>query len=144
MNDEHDGLEQELRSLRPVHPTDELEARVAAELDVQPAAKIAKTARWYVAVGGGLALAGLIALALGRRSPVEVPPPEVGPWLPAVAALDPSLPSVWAYHRAVVDSDVEIEELLDRQQDREQLAAARREPALVVSSLTQVLRMGDL
>ena len=123
MNHEHDSLEAELTALRPVEPSEELAARIAARLaaeattpDVTKAdgTRSVPTTVWLV-LSGAVAAALLVAVAIWRgvdrtqeaEMPLDLPQPTLA------SALDNSLPSVWTFRRALDSSD-SLETLLDK------------------------------
>jgi hypothetical protein len=125
MTHNDDRLENELAALRPVEPCERLAERIGARLAVEAKAPAATkrygTRRvpatyWLVgAVAAGL----LVAVAIwrsGDRTQDAVPPLEPAQ-SPLAAALDDSLPSVWAYRRALASPDA-LEPLLDQHASR--------------------------
>ena len=112
--DDHD-LERELASLVPRPPSPELEQRLAAALMAKPAARRrAYPTQALLTATAGLALTGLIVVMLARRTAER--PSSTGDDHAAATdtAFDASVPTVWAYHRAVVDPQINLEELLDQ------------------------------
>src|SRR5688572_25354778 len=122
MNDDHDPLEAELAALTPVPPSQNLKERLAERLSAAGPApagwlSVAKRTTAGAALGAGLIAASLaMALLLWQRSrPVgEAEPSVTFSPLPVAAAFDDSLPSVWAYRRALGRSVQELDALLDK------------------------------
>jgi hypothetical protein len=122
MNDHHDPLEAELAALKPEPPSQYLKERLAERLS--GAGPVPADRRWtkksYVArlaiAGGVIAASVVAALLLRQRSaPVGEPePPAMLSGIPVAAAFDDSLPSVWAYRRALGRSLQEFDTLLDK------------------------------
>jgi hypothetical protein len=115
MNEAHDRLEAELAKLRPHEASADLRQRIA---DHQARSVRQSGFRWWrLATAGGLAAACIPAIFLlqwGRHEPVDPGPPivQVQPGS-RVETADP-MPTVLAYHRALVRSDEELDALLGK------------------------------
>jgi hypothetical protein len=109
MTADRDPLEAELEALTPREPSPELGRRVAAQLNVRPAAR-----PWRSEAVLALAAAVLAAIGLSLPRPaVTVRPPDA----PVVVRADPG-PSLAAYEAALARSPAALDALLDRHATR--------------------------
>ena len=115
---EHNAFETELAALKPQPPSPDLKSRISQELQSRAQPSVAPkqyAARrvWRLSLALGLALAVLVVISMRRREqhPIQPPPSSL---LEVTVAFDPSLPTVWTYHRAVCASPQEMDALLDR------------------------------
>src|SRR5438874_2164883 len=101
MNEPFDALEAELTALQPRQPSPELKSRLAQQLSNAPQ-RLVKGIALRVAIAAGLAACVIVAVVVWRTKPVVVTQPRRENVQPLVAnVFDESVPSVWAYHRAV-------------------------------------------
>ncbi|HEY2410630.1 MAG TPA: hypothetical protein VGI40_00225 [Pirellulaceae bacterium] len=159
MSEQFDPLETELAALKPRQPSHRLRQSIAGQLQNAPTKTLpplftstwvwaAERARAYLATGiasaAGIAACALAAFVLrptGRpnivESPTEVPEPLIA------TAFDDSLPSVWAYQRALLRSPDDLDALLDKHASH----ASPTEPTpthLFIHSDRGLLLKGDL
>ena len=106
MNEPFDPLEAELAALEPRRPSAEMAQRIAERVERDASGKAAASPRLarriLTAITSGTVAASLLLALFLRRErhdPPVAPPDRLQP--PLTAAFDPSLPSVWTYHRAV-------------------------------------------
>ena len=138
------SLEQELAGLRPQPLSREFEQRLAAALQVQPRHRPLYPRRLLIAAGGAIALTALLAVIATQRPAYRPVMPEPAQPEISVAVFDGTLPTVWAYRRAVVDPAIEIDDLLDRHRTSGATAPVEPVPRFSVSSFHSQLQMGDL
>lgn len=133
MNESHDRMEKELRSLRPHEVSHELRERIAAQLEpampapangerggVSPPMNRHRGLNSTYALAGGLIAAGMAAALLVWLSRA----PNVQPNQPdqanepshasALLAFDGALPSVWTFQKALTQSNSDLDALLDQ------------------------------
>ena len=126
MSEHFDPLEIQLAALKPQPPSHGLRQRIADQLQGEAghASNSLLTSKWRMAAnltGARVSLvAGVAACALAAfmlrptsrpnivESPAEIPEPLIA------TAFDDSLPSVWAYQRALLRSPGDLDALLDK------------------------------
>jgi hypothetical protein len=126
MSEHFDPLETQLAALKPQPPSHGLRQKIADQLQGKAghASNSLLTSKWRfaanltgarVSLAAGIAACALAAFVLrpsGQpnivESPAEVPEPLIA------TAFDDSLPSVWAYQRALLRSPGDLDALLDR------------------------------
>jgi len=124
MNDEFDPLEAELAALQPRTPSPHLESAVGNALRGVPADRgvtdrksvLSRRIGVFVAIAAGSIAASILAVSWFWRGDgvvVEIVPPAAWPTPPAATALDPALPSVWAFRRAGEVPADRLNDLLD-------------------------------
>lgn len=118
MNEPFDQLEAELTALQPLNPTQNLRQRIASELETEiaaPSPLSSPLSRWSPPLALLVAACLLIALVLRPTSNVNPPISFPIPSQPSLStAFDEALPSVWSYRRALLDSPLAAENLLDK------------------------------
>lgn len=144
MNDLDAQLEQELTALRPRPVSKTLERHIEAELTVHPAKRSFSDQRWAWAVAGGVLALVLLLAVLSSLRHANTETDLVHQNIPIPIALDPSRPSVWAYHRALADPAVDLNELLDEHRGTPLEHPAAQPSAFPVSSFKQPSWMGEL
>lgn len=122
---EHDSLEAELSALRPHSLSPELRQRIGDQFT----SMTLRHSRWLVRpiLAGGFVAACIVAAILLRPkangivkvdspqiAPLNNSPPDVLPTTEQPNAFDGSLPTVWAYSRALIRSSRELDETLDK------------------------------
>jgi len=115
---ERDAFEDELAALKLQPPSPELKIRIAQQLKHRPQSPVASkrhTAQrlWRLSLALSLAMAVLIVIATRRREQNPISQPSPSSPLELSIAFDPSLPTVWTYHRVVSASPQEMDALLD-------------------------------
>ena len=119
MKQPHDPLEIELQALRQHAPSPRLRRRIADRL--APTALPRARPRWSLALAGGLIAACLMTAILLRREGdplVDVEPRAALPDPLLARAFDESLPTLWAYRRALAGPPQALEALLDEHAGR--------------------------
>ena len=114
---EHDAFDAELAALKPQPPSSDLKSRIAEQLQLgaQPLDNPKRQAGrriWRLSLALGLVLA-VLGVVASRRPALRPQPQAPVSALDVAIAFDPSLPTVWSYHRAVSGSPQEINALLD-------------------------------
>ena len=118
MNEHVDPLETELAAIRPLRPSAELKDRIARQLELrEPSTSSPKPSGarmlFRLSLALGLAIAVFAVISIRRRDDrpniVQAPAPR----LELAIALDPSLPTVWTYHRVVSASPERIDAVLN-------------------------------
>jgi hypothetical protein len=116
MNEPFDRLEAELAGLQPLNPSPNLRQQIASELETETAPLLSsQLARWTPPFA--LLVAACLLIALVLRPSTQVNPPNFlpAPLQPYLSnAFDDALPSVWSYRRALLESPLAAETLLDR------------------------------
>ena len=144
---EHNELERELASLRPVRPSPGLKQRIAAELrepkappqDLAPAQPLSargprsRGPLWLAAICGPLAAMFTFFLLRGpAESPLPLPPEPPAAIQPAIdTAFDDSLPSLGTYRRALLASPESLNSLLDKHAQNASQSTPERARAMV-------------
>jgi hypothetical protein len=118
MNEPNESLERELAFLQPQQPSAELRRRIEHELSaVQPSNRPSPAAVWsLVMTVAALAACFLIAVLPQNRNGIVQPHPN--PTTAESPIPSDSLPTFWAYHRAVTAPTQSLDSLLDRHADR--------------------------
>jgi hypothetical protein len=113
MNESHDSLEAELKSLRPREVSAGFKRHVAERL--AETQTLSRPWPWSAALAGGLAAACLAAVLLGWMSDRSFEPRqiEIQPPAPVVANGD-AKPTVQVYRRALARSSNALHALLDK------------------------------
>ncbi|MBW8883844.1 MAG: hypothetical protein JF612_03505 [Planctomycetia bacterium] len=116
---EYDPFEKELAALKPLSPSLGLNDQIAHQLENGPQplvtpTKYAARRAWQLtlALSVAVVMLAMIFIRRGEQQPI-VPQAPRSP-LDLATALDPSLPTVWTYHRAISGSSQEIDALLDK------------------------------
>lgn len=116
MNDDLEAIESELASLQPVVPSPRIHDRLAAEFATHRPAARRSSWRLRLSLAAALALSASLPVMLMRPNPISIARPHEFSTSPE-QAFDPSLPSVWSYHRALTGSSNSLDSLLNQHAD---------------------------
>jgi hypothetical protein len=117
MNESTESLERELALLQPQKPSAELRQRIENKLSADQYTNRPSSAAVWSLVITAAAIAACLFLAIlphGRDAIVQPQPTTSTAELPN---LSDSLPTFWAYHRAVTNPSQSLDRLLDRHAD---------------------------
>jgi hypothetical protein len=122
MNEATENLERELAELRPQKPSADLLRRIEQEIRaVEHTNRPSSAAMWSLVITAAALAACLLVAVLpqGRNGIVQ---PQLTTPTAELPILNDSLPSFWAYHRAVTTPSQSLDRLLDRHADHSSTA----------------------
>ena len=144
-----DPLEVELAALRPREPSADLMRRIASRLaEASLPRKKEHSSSWRggALVGGLLAASVAAVLAWQGGNPRIAPQPDTAADFDIIVDFDESLPSLWSYRAATLQSPEPLNALLDKYADRSVVTKSGVAPAFVFarSNFTSDSWLGEL